>query len=65
MITKIPGVVMASMNISPQNTINEFGQIIPKDRLTHDQCWCYKEGSGTSVNNRVKKDELLPCTFGG
>jgi hypothetical protein len=36
-ITKIPGVIMAPMNISPQNTIDETGRIIPKDRLTHDQ----------------------------
>lgn len=36
-ITKIPGIIMAPMNISPQNTIDETGRIIPKDRLTHDQ----------------------------
>jgi hypothetical protein len=33
-ITKIPGVIMAPMNISPQNTIDETGRIVPKDRLT-------------------------------
>ena len=32
----IPGICMAPMNIMAQNTINEFGRIVPKDRLTHD-----------------------------
>jgi hypothetical protein len=36
-IHSIPGLVMAPMNIMEKNTIDEFGQIIPKDRLTHDQ----------------------------
>jgi hypothetical protein len=58
----IPGVLMAPMNIMNQNTINETGQIIGKDRLTHDQS--YKWGSETSVNSRVRKEELLPCRFG-
>ena len=61
-IKLIPGVLMAPMNIMNQNTINETGQIIGKDRLTHNQS--YKWGSGTSVNNRVQKEELLPCIFG-
>jgi hypothetical protein len=61
---KIPKVVMAPMNIAPQNTINEFGQIISKDRLTHDQSFLFKGGSGTSVNSRVIKEELPPCMFG-
>jgi hypothetical protein len=28
---------MAPVNIAPQNTIDGFGRIIAKDRLTHDQ----------------------------
>jgi hypothetical protein len=55
----IPGLCMAPMNIMAQNTINEFGQIIPKDWLTHDQSW--KWLSGTSVNSRVQKDLLQAC----
>ena len=59
---RIPGALMAPMNIMNQNTIDECGRIIGKDRLTHDQS--YKWGSGTSVNSRVEKSELLPCMFG-
>ncbi len=59
---KIPGILIAPMNIQKQNTINEFGRIIPKDRQTHDQS--FKWSSGTSVNSRVKTEELLPCLFG-
>ena len=50
------------MNIMRQNTIDEHGRTIEKDRLTHDQS--YKWGSGTSVNSRFNKDLLLPCKFG-
>ncbi len=49
------------MNIMAQNTINEFGWIIPKDWLTHDQSW--KWSSGTSVNSRVQKDLLQACRY--
>ena len=62
-ITRIPGALMAPMNIQKQNTIDEHGMIIEKDRLTHDQS--YKWSSGTSVNSRVNKEVLLPCMFGG
>ena len=58
----VPGILLAPMNIMTQNTIDEHGRIIDKDRLTHDQI--YKWGSGTSVNSTVYKDELLPCRFG-
>ena len=52
----------ALMNIAAQNTIDECGCIIQKDRLTHDQSW--KWSTGASVNSRVKKDKLIPCRFG-
>ena len=45
-----------------QNTIDKFGQIIPKDRLTHDQSW--KWSLGTSVNSRVQKERLQACQNG-
>ena len=35
-----------------------------KHRLTHDQSFVYKGGSGTSVNSRIRKEELVPCMFG-
>jgi hypothetical protein len=60
--TKIPNILIAPMNIQKQNTIDEFGQIVPKDCLTHDQS--FKWSSGTSVNSRVITEELLPCMFG-
>ena len=45
-----------------QNTFDEYGRIIEKDRLTHDQR--YMLGSKTSVNSRVDKDLILPFKFG-
>jgi len=60
--TQIPGILIAPMNIQKQHSIDDTGRIIDKDRLTHDQS--YKWGSGTSVNSRINKDELLPCMFG-
>ena len=61
-LTRIPGVVIAPVNIQAQNTINEFGQIIAKDRLTHDQSFDFTPGS--SVNSRVIQEELLPVRYG-
>ena len=52
-VTKIPGLILAPMNIMAQDTINKFGRVILKDRLTHDQSWKW-QGSGTSVNSRVQ-----------
>ena len=60
--TKIPNILIAPMNIQKQNTIDKFGWIVPKDRLTHDQS--FEWSSGTSVNKRVITEELLPCMFG-
>ena len=53
-IDRIPGVLLAPMNIMTQNTIDEHRTIFEKDRLAHNQS--YKWGSGTSVNSRVDKD---------
>jgi hypothetical protein len=61
-IKKIPGVLFAPLNIQLQKTINERGEIIPKDRLTHNQSW--KGQSETSVNSRVDEEQLMPCYFG-
>jgi hypothetical protein len=36
-ITKIPNVFMAPLNILPQWTISKRGEIIKKDRMTHDK----------------------------
>ncbi len=58
------GVLFAPLNIQLQNTIDETGRIIPKDRMTHNQSFKWS-ASGTSVNSRVNKDQLLPCVYGG
>eukprot|EP00804_Cyclotella_cryptica_P002677 CCRYP_009579-RA/>CCRYP_009579-RA protein AED:0.58 eAED:0.60 QI:0/0/0/1/0/0/2/0/151 len=50
------------MNIQEQNTINELGEIVTKERLTHDQS--YKWKSETSINSRTKDEHLLPCLLG-
>eukprot|EP00956_Cyclotella_meneghiniana_P017221 scaffold27841_cov34-Cyclotella_meneghiniana.AAC.7 len=60
-LTSIPGICVAPMNVQAQFSINEYGEIVPKERLTHDQS--YKWGSDTSVNSRTKEEDLLPCIF--
>ena len=62
-ISRIPGILIAPMNIASQDTIDEHGNSIPKKRLTHDQSYIF-QGSGTSVNFRVDKSALTPCIFG-
>jgi hypothetical protein len=61
-VKQILGLEMAPMNIMDQNTINELGQVIPKDRLTLNQSWRWS--SGTSVNSRVQKEQLQECRYG-
>ncbi len=46
---KIPCILLTPMNIQKQNTISKLGQIVEKDRLTHNQS--FKWSSGTSINN--------------
>ena len=52
------------MNIVDQDTIDEHGNTIPKFRLTHYQSYKFIGGSNTSLNSRLRKDELNPCYFG-
>ena len=61
-IKKVPGVLLAPLNIQLQKTINKRGKIIPKNRLTHNQSWEWQ--SGTSVNSHVDTSKLMPCYFG-
>ncbi len=61
-INKIPGVLLAPLNIIWQNTIDEHGPVIKKDWLTHYQSYCWD--SATLVNSCVKWKELVPCLFG-
>ncbi len=62
-IKRIPGICMAPLNIQPQWTINEHGEIIEKDRLTHDQSFEW-EKSGYSVNSQTNTSQLQQCRFG-
>ena len=61
--TKIPNGLIAPMNVIEQNTITQFGEVVPKKRMTHNQSKIF-DSSGTSVNGRVDKDLLQACMFG-
>ena len=61
-LPRVPGAVLAPVNIQAENTINEFGQIIAKDRLTHDQSFDFSPES--SVNSRVIWSEIAPVRYG-
>ncbi len=59
----IPNLLFAPMNIQHQNTIDEMGKTIDKERLTHDQSYKWS-GSRTSVNSSIVKELLMPCMYG-
>jgi hypothetical protein len=61
-IKNIPSIILAPLSIQLQKTINKRGKIIPKNRLTHNQSWVWQ--LGTSVNNQVNPERLMPCSFG-
>ena len=61
-VRRIPGLLIAPTNIQKQNTINETDRIVQTYCLTHDQSYAW--GSGTSMNSRLDKSEILPCMFG-
>jgi hypothetical protein len=61
-IFKIPDAVLASVGIANQLTISDDGEVISKDRLTHDQA--FKFGPETSLNNRMRMNEVNPVVFG-
>eukprot|EP00978_Attheya_sp_CCMP212_P012405 scaffold30875_cov50-Attheya_sp.AAC.5 len=44
-VIEIDGAIMAPQNVARQNTIDETGQIIEKDQLTHDQSWKFSSGA--------------------
>jgi hypothetical protein len=61
-VQKIPGLVLSPMNIAKQNSIDETGRVIEKDRLTHDHSYDYFLNS--SINSRCDLDLHEPCMFG-
>ena len=60
----IPNGVLAPLGIVEQDTINEYGEIVPKWRLTHDMSFNVIPQTSRSVNNRVIPEELTPCRYG-
>jgi hypothetical protein len=61
-IPKIPGTIVSPLGLVQQKTINEKGEATVKWRLTHDQSCKFQ--SKTSVNSRVREDELANCLYG-
>ena len=59
----LPGCVLTPLNIVSQDTINEHGEMVPKNRLTNNQSMIW-QASSTSTNSRVIDSELPPCLFG-
>ena len=57
----IPGAEVAPMGLAAQNT-SEAGEIMPKDRLTHDQS--FEISTARSVNNRARMEDHQPVVFG-
>ena len=53
----------APLNITEQWTINEQGDRIEKQRLTHDQSFMGLE-SGVSINDNTDEDKLEPLIYG-
>ncbi len=62
-IIQIPHICMAPLHIQAQWTINEFGEIVAKDCLIHDQSFKW-ETSKTSVKSHCNPSTLQKCMFG-
>ena len=59
---RIPGALVAPLGCQKGTTINENGDRIPKNRLTHNQSM--KFSSGHSINSRVIEAQLSPSQYG-
>jgi hypothetical protein len=62
-IARIPDCIMAPLGMALQQTINKFGEIVAKWRLTHDQTYEPTPGEYRSVNHRTRFEELTPCGY--
>jgi hypothetical protein len=60
----LPGAVLAPVGLADQLTINEHGEVVPKQRLTHDQSFNVVPGTRRSVNDHVDLTTLTPCRYG-
>jgi hypothetical protein len=50
------------MGLVTQSMIDKCGEMVPKNRLTHNQL--FEFSTGTAVNSRVIPDSLTPCRYG-
>eukprot|EP00979_Chaetoceros_neogracilis_P013087 scaffold3660_cov246-Chaetoceros_neogracile.AAC.3 len=60
---KIPFAIVSPMGLVNQASINELGDIVYKDRVTHDLSFPGAI-SETSVNSRLDSDLFLDCEYG-
>lgn len=60
---KIPNIELAPLGVAEHLGVNEYGEFIPKRRVTHDLSFL-GAFSNQSVNSRVRESELEPCMFG-
>jgi hypothetical protein len=63
-VTELPGIVLAPLGLAHQQTINELGEIIPKEQLTHNQSFNVVPGTKRSINDGLHLDTLTPCHLG-
>jgi hypothetical protein len=61
---ELPGAIIAPVGLAHQLTINERGEIVPKQRLTHDQSFNVTPGTKRSFNDRLDLLSLTPCRYG-
>jgi len=60
--TKIKNLSVIPLGVATQATIDEFGNRIPKKRVTHDAS--FTAPSGLSINNSVQDELLQNCIYG-
>jgi hypothetical protein len=59
---EILDLILGPLGLAGQMTIDEDGNIVPKNRLTHDQSMAFS--SGLPVNARVIEEDLTACAYG-
>jgi hypothetical protein len=59
----LPNATISPMGVVSQSTINDRGEIIPSNRVTHDLSFPGKS-SKLSINSRTNMDLLEPCQYG-
>jgi hypothetical protein len=62
-LRNIEGTAAGPHGMAHQDTINEFGESVKKDRPTHDQTFSARK-EGQSINKRYLMDLFTPCVFG-